>query len=251
MNEELKQALSLKAAYEFGAEHGLERDVKEIRDMIIEWDLSYTSTLRRGYIIALFEKHGLFDQFKREKWPFGNTPAGERKRQLYLRIKQRYEDFVAGRAPAAESELNEETRAADQHEALEFALEAHLRDFLARNLNKIEPGIRLYEMEDQPGVEYPVEGGRIDILAIDRAGKYVVFELKLSKGRNKALGQLLYYMGWVDEHLGNGPCRGIIIASEINDELRIAVSRVPGVGLAKYKMSFAIEPVGQSAQISS
>jgi hypothetical protein len=220
----------------------LEREVNEIRDMVIEWDLSYSSTLRRGYIVDLFQKRGLLDQFNRAKWPFGNTAAGQRKMQRYLRIKQKYEDFIAGRAPASESALDEEA-AADAHETLEFALEAHLRDFLARNLDRIEPGLHLYAAEGQSGIEYPVDAGRIDLLAIDRAGKYVVFELKLSKGRKKALGQLLYYMGWIDENLGNGPCRGFIIASEINEELRIAVSRAPDVGLAKYKMSFAIEPI--------
>ena len=83
-----------------------------------------------------------------------------------------------------------------------------------------------------------------DLFAVDRAEKFVVIELKLSQGRNKTLGQLLYYMGWVDQHLGNGPCRGIIIASEITEELSVAVARVPGVQLAKYRMSFAIEPLG-------
>jgi hypothetical protein len=63
----------------------------------------------------------------------------------------------------------------------------------------------------------------------------------IPQGRNKTLGQLLYYMGWVDQHLGKGPCRGFIIASDITDELSIAVARVPGVSFAKYRMSFAIE----------
>ena len=80
--------------------------------------------------------------------------------------------------------------------------------------------------------------------SVDSAGKFVVIELKLSQGRNRTLGQLLYYMGWVDQHLGNGPCRGIIIASEITEELSVAVAGVPGVQLARYRMSFAIEPVG-------
>jgi RecB family endonuclease NucS len=98
---------------------------------------------------------------------------------------------------------------------------------------------------ERKGIEYPVEGGRIDLLALDRSDKYVVIELKLSQGRNKTLGQLLYYMGWVDQHLGESPCRGYIIASEITEDLSIAVSRVPDVNLAKYRMSFAIEPVAQ------
>jgi hypothetical protein len=49
MNEEMTQTLSWKAAYAFGAAHGLEREVSEIREMVIEWDSSYASSLRRGY----------------------------------------------------------------------------------------------------------------------------------------------------------------------------------------------------------
>jgi RecB family endonuclease NucS len=131
----------------------------------------------------------------------------------------------------------------DSEQALEFALEAHLRDFLARNLERIEPGLRLHVSPESSGIEFPVDGGRIDLLAVDRAGKYVVIELKLSQGRNKTLGQVLYYMGWIDQHLGNGPCRGLIIASAITEDLVIAVARVPGVSLAKYRMNFAIEPM--------
>jgi hypothetical protein len=241
MAEDQTQALSLKAAYDFGKAHGLEREVSEIRDMVIEWDLSYTSSLRRGYIVELFERKDLFEQFKREHWTFGNTPAGERKRSWYLRIKARYEAFLSGNELEPEGERADEQPPSDA--SLEFALEAHLRDFLAKNLDRIEQGLRLHSSPENRGVEYPVDGGRIDILAVDWNGKYVVIELKLSQGRNKALGQLLYYMGWVDQRLGNGPCRGFIIASEITEDLTIAVARVPGVSLAKYKMNFAIEPV--------
>jgi hypothetical protein len=61
----------------------------------------------------------------------------------------------------------------------------------------------------------------------------------------KVMGQLLYYMGWVDAHIGSGtkPCRGIIIASDIPEELKLAVSQVPRVKLKRYKMSFSIEQV--------
>jgi hypothetical protein len=246
MNEEQMRTLSLKAAYTFGATHGLEHEVSEIRDMVIEWDSSYTSSLRRGYIVELFEKHGIFEEFKTTYWAFGNTPTGETQRRRYLRIKSQYEEFLAGRGPepadGADGSSNPE-------EALEFALEAHLRDFLARNLDRIEVGLRLYTSDDRNGVEFPVEGGRIDLLAVDRVGTYVVIELKLSQGRSKTLGQLLYYMGWVDQHMGQAPCRGFIIANEITEDLSVAVSRVPGVSLARYRMSFVIEPVGTSQQV--
>jgi len=245
MNEEQTDTLSLKAAYAFGTAHGLEREVNDIREMVIEWDSSYTSSLRRGYIVALFEKQGIFDAFKKEHWSFGNTSSGEKRRLRYLRIKAQYEAFLAGRGPeTADESGGDGSGSSDPEQELEFALEAHLRDFLAKNLDRIEPGLRLYDSQEHNGVEFAVDGGRIDLLAVDRNEKLVVIELKLSQGRNKALGQLLYYMGWVDKHMGNGPCRGFIIASDITEELSIAVSRVTGVRLAEYHMSFAIELVG-------
>jgi hypothetical protein len=241
MSDDLTQTLSLRAAYAFGAQCGLEREVNDIRDMVIEWDSSYTSSLRRGYVVELFEKHGVFEDFKKAHWTFGNTPTGETKRRRYLRIKAQYEEFLSGRAP--ELAGDETSEKGDSEDGLEFALESHLRDFLARNLDRIESGLRLYSAGDRNGIEFPIEGGRNDLLAVDRAEKYVVIELKLSQGRNKTLGQLAYYMAWVDQNLGNAPCRGLILASEITEALSLAVSRVPGVSLAKYRMSFSIEPV--------
>ena len=98
-----------------------------------------------------------------------------------------------------------------------------------------------------PAVPYYLVGrrpsGRIDLLAKGKDGKFVVIELKLSRGRNKTLGQILHYMGWADKELGNAPCRGYIVANSIPDDLRLAVSRVPGVKLAEYKLSFSIKPV--------
>ena len=164
----------------------------------------------------------------------------KKKRLRYLGIKTRYEEFLAGRSPEPDVESGGEG-SSDPEQESEFAFEAHLRDFLAKNLDRIEPGLRLYDSQGCKGVEFAVDGGRIDLLAVDQNNKFVVIELKLSQGRNKALGQLLYYMGWVDKHLGDGPCRGFIIASDISEELSIAVSRVTGVGLAEYHMSFTIE----------
>lgn len=126
-------------------------------------------------------------------------------------------------------------------ETHEFAFEAHLRDFLAKNLDRVESGLKLYQGAHHIGIEYPVESGRIDILAVDRESRFVVIELKLSQGRNKTLGQLLYYMSWVDQNLGGAPCRGVIIASEISADLRVAISRVPGVSLARYRMLFSVD----------
>lgn len=72
-------ALPLRDAYRYGSEHSLGQEVGKIRDMDIEWDLSYTSSLRRGYIVELFQAKGLFDDFKNTCWSNGNTRNGGKK----------------------------------------------------------------------------------------------------------------------------------------------------------------------------
>lgn len=223
----------LLAAYPFAEENGLGTQAAEIRGMEIEWERG-GSRIRRGRMIRLFEQHGLMKKFISACWPGGATPAGEARRRANLKLAEEYERFLAGEEEAEGEE-------AEKPSTFEFALEAHLRDFLAKNLGQIEPGLKLCEHNGNRGVEFPVDGGRIDILAVDRSDRYVVIELKLARGREKALGQLLYYMGWVDKNLGRGPCRGVVIASEISQELAVAVSRAPGVALHQYKMNFSLE----------
>jgi hypothetical protein len=240
--DENKTTLSLRAAYSFGVEKGMEKEITAIRDMVIEWDSSYTSSLRRGFIIELFEQNNIYEDFKNEYWPYGNTTSGESKKRRYLRIKKQYEDFLSGRGPEMEGQTEEEIE--EQENEQQFAAEADLRDFLAKNPSCIEKGLRLYQSsEGRSGIEFPVENGFIDILAIDQNQTFVVVELKVGRGRNKTIGQLLYYMGWVDKNLAKAPCRGMIIAKEIPIDLALAVQRVPGVSLYRYNLSVSVELV--------
>lgn len=238
MNEEVKN-IPLLDAYTFAKSKGLTEKVAEIRGMEIEWDKSYNSSVRKGFIIRLLKDNNFLDEFIENHWPTGKTLIGEKRIRRVLGIAAEYEDFLSGDRADEEDALQEE------ESSFEFALESHLRDFLAKDLERIEPGLKLYQSKDRAGIEYPVDGGRIDILAVDRSGRFVVIELKLSQGRSKVLGQLLYYMGWVDSNLGSSRCRGIVIASEISNELWTAVSRAPDVSLYKYKMSFSVELVSR------
>lgn len=248
MAEHQTKNLSLIAAYGFASERGLASEAAQIRNMAIDGFKNRQSSVRRGYMVKLLEDHGLFGEFKEKYWSYGNTRAGESKYRHYLRLREQHERLEAGGEPDGDAdvevEVGEEART-DQA----FALEADLRDFLANNLSVIEPGLHLYEQGGQTGIEFPIEHGYIDILAKDCDGRFVVIELKLSRGRNRTIGQLLYYIGWVDQHLGAGTaCRGIIIANEITDDLVIATRRVSGVSLYRYRVSLAVEPVPESTR---
>ena len=138
----------------------------------------------------------------------------------------------------------------DDHEAdavvaaREFAFERDLRNYLVKNLGLIEPGLCLYEEEGLTGVEFPVGGRFIDILAVDKSGAYVVIELKVSRGYDRTIGQLLRYMGWIEKNLESTiPARGIIVAKQITDDLKLAASRISDVALIEYEMSFQLRPL--------
>ncbi len=54
-----------------------------------------------------------------------------------------------------------------KRDSAEFGFEKDLQNFLVKNLDLIEPGLKLYENEGITGVEYPVGNRFADILAID------------------------------------------------------------------------------------
>jgi hypothetical protein len=123
-----------------------------------------------------------------------------------------------------------------------FALEAHLRDYLARNLTILEKGLKLWN-ESPPSVEYSIDNRRIDILARDRDGVPVVVELKLSKGHEKTLGQALYYRGKLKQVLKSARVRIIMVAAEITEELRIASTEVTDVDVFSYRLTMQVQRV--------
>jgi hypothetical protein len=128
----------------------------------------------------------------------------------------------------------------------EFAYEAELRNNLAKNLGSIEPGLRLYRDEDGEfnGLEFPVGGRRIDILAVDKGGDYVVIELKVSRGHERTIGQLARYMGWIRKNLaGEKRTRGMIVASKITEDLKLAAAVIPNVSLVEYQMALTFKPI--------
>ncbi len=125
-----------------------------------------------------------------------------------------------------------------------FAYESHLRDYLAHNLGVLELGLRLYEEEGIPGIEYPMRNRWIDLLAVGQDGSLVVIELKVSRGHDRTIGQILTYMGWVRQDLAEGkPVRGMIVANTLSDELVTAAREAnANIRLFEYDISFHVRP---------
>lgn len=126
----------------------------------------------------------------------------------------------------------------------EFAFERDLQNFLTKNLHLIESGLKVYDDDGISGIEFPAGGRRIDILAVGSDGKFVVIELKVSRGYDRVIGQILRYMSWIDANMGSDqPSRGIIVAKEITPDLKLAASRIREIQLVEYDIKFSIRSV--------
>lgn len=178
--------------------------------------------------------HWLRDGLRRQGWTIDETDSQVR----LLQPDVAGDPETTGMLGVAGDEDSAQAR--DQ---FEFALESHLRDFIVRNLAEIRiNGRRLRLFKDgtgREGVEFPTDVGDIDVLAADESGELFVFELKLARGPDKAMGQLTRYMGWIKKHLANDrEVHGVLVARDIDEKLRYGALVVPNVALLEYEITF-------------
>ena len=133
----------------------------------------------------------------------------------------------------------------EEDEGREFAYESDLRDFLAANLSLLEDRLRLYDDEGIRGIEFPAGNRIIDILALDKDNNYVVIQLKVSRGYDRVVGQLLRYMAWIKRNQATDSqrVRGIIVAREISEDLKLACSAIQAVELFEYALSVSLRRI--------
>jgi hypothetical protein len=147
-------------------------------------------------------------------------------------------------APIYERQIvgEEENEYVGSIERSKFAYESDLQSYLAKNLSLISPDLSLYEEEGISGIEFPVGSRRIDILAVDSNKEYLVIELKVSKGYDRVVGQLLRYISWIRKyHADPGQkVRGVIVAREISEDLLLACSELPNIELFEYELSISL-----------
>lgn len=127
-----------------------------------------------------------------------------------------------------------------------FGMEKHLEDFLVSNWGQTELGrdYDIYTDEGEVvGQQYPTDTGALDILAISKDRKrLLVVELKKGRASDAVVGQILRYMGFVQEELAEEgqAVEGVVIALDDDHRIRRALAMVPSVSFFRYKVSFQL-----------
>ena len=183
-----------------------------------------------------------------ERSAFLAQPRDDLESVTYMRVAEWLQDTSVPIGGDAEEEPIDESSEPDAVPGLAL-LELHLQDYIHRHWASLFPELSLYRGDEgrefrtsDPGV------GIVDFLCTDKNGNFLVIETKRDIPDRRAVGQILGYMGWVNEKLCHAgqTVKGMLIAGQISEELRLAVRPVPGLELRKYELSFTIERVEQS-----
>ena len=151
----------------------------------------------------------------------------------YRRAAVRYEKF---RDEIGDGELETPgSKEADVEEVpgQRMGLERDLQIALRSKIEQLEPGLTVID----DGAERSVDSGFIDITARDSSGATIVIELKAGVAGQRAVAQILSYMGDVAEE--DSGVRGILVASGFDAKALAASRMVPSLILRKYSVRFA------------
>lgn len=134
-------------------------------------------------------------------------------------------------------------RALNQYRFLHTLIkEKILEDVLEYNLSLIDPGLRLHSEPGARGRQFQTERGRIDLLARDRKGDWVVIELKRGMAGDKVVGQTLRYIDWVEGNRARGHqmVRGVIVGALVDRNLLAAARAAHRIQLYEFNFQLTV-----------
>lgn len=121
-----------------------------------------------------------------------------------------------------------------------FSYERDLKTSMISQISELFPEHKIYG-ENNEGVEYLIEGKRIDILLEKSDGTLVAIELKSGIANYKVFGQLSMYLGLLMDKFPEKEIRGCIVAGEIDNTLKSATKTTGMIALKTYNMKLELQ----------
>ena len=121
-----------------------------------------------------------------------------------------------------------------------FSYERDLKNSMVLQINELFPKHKIFG-ENNEGVEYLIEGKKIDILLEKNDGSLLAIELKSGTANYKVFGQLSMHLGLLMDRFPEKEIRGCIIAGEIDNTLKSATKTTDLINLKTYKMKLELQ----------
>jgi RecB family endonuclease NucS len=153
------------------------------------------------------------------------------KRYLKFRSDKIYEEF--SKQEGTSLEIKNVTQ--DEDIGQRIGLERDMQAALRIAIDQLEKGLTIID----EGVERSVDSGFIDITAKDESGAVVVIELKTGTAGQRAIAQILSYMGDMVSEENGTKVRGILVAGEFDQKAKAAAKIIPTLSLRKYSVKFS------------
>ena len=153
----------------------------------------------------------------------------------YKDAVRRYRRFLEDETEVTDNDMLEAENIEESEPQQAIGLERDMQAAIRRNITQVEQGLRITDA----GRERSVETGFIDITAEDTDNIPVIIELKTGVAGQRAVAQVLSYMGSIMDEESRDDVRGILIASEFDHKARAAARVIPSLTLMRYQFSFS------------
>lgn len=123
---------------------------------------------------------------------------------------------------------------------INFSYERDLKNSMVSQIAELFPGYKIFGNHNE-GVEYLIDGKRIDILLEKSDGELLAVELKSGVANFNVFGQVSMYLGLLMDRFPDKQIKGCIVAGEIDLTLKSATKTTNLISLKTYKMKLELQ----------
>lgn len=122
-----------------------------------------------------------------------------------------------------------------------LSYERDLQSSMILQIDTLFPEHQIYGGESLEGVEFAINGQRIDILLEHKEkSELLAIELKAGIGDFKVFGQIAMYLGLLEEKFPDRDCCGVIVCGQVDESLALACKMSDRVSLKQYEMQLVL-----------
>lgn len=165
---------------------------------------------------------------------------------LYRASINRYSEFFVnnGSDNGESTNYDASLKLDDIEKKINFAYERDLQTTLCAQVSTLFPDYIIFKEDNNSGVEYTIEGKRIDVLLEHVNNKSLLaVELKSGVADYRVFGQISMYLGLLQKKFPNSDISGVIIAGSIDEGLQWACETTNKIKFKVYRMSLELEDI--------